>query len=174
MQVEVEERAAALAGNPVQLVVQAGEHAGELVHPLGTAEALVLHRRAVDALQHQPVLPRLEHARNRIAVGERALHDPRLAPRVPTRLEPAQDTLVVERVDLGGASLGEELHAGSSFSTYFASTSASRLTSSPGARFPSVVTSSVCGTSATSNALSSRAVMVSATPSTVTEPFSTQ
>src|SRR5581483_10231895 len=61
-----------------------------------------------------------------------------------------------------------------SFSTYFASTSTSRLTSSPGSREPSVVTSSVCGMSATAKPSSSTAATVSDVPSTAIEPFSTQ
>ena len=50
-----------------------------------------------------------------------------------------------------------EPHRGSSRSTYFASTSTSRLTSSPGSSAPSVVTASVCGTSATAKPSSSSA-----------------
>src|SRR5262249_39419960 len=61
-----------------------------------------------------------------------------------------------------------------SFSTYLASRSTSRLTSSPGSRPPSVVTSSVCGMSATSNVPSRRPAIVNETPSTAIEPFSTQ
>ena len=59
-------------------------------------------------------------------------------------------------------------------STYLASTSTSRLTSRPGASAPSVVASSVCGTSATANESSASSAIVSETPSTVIEPFSTQ
>src|SRR6185312_12194091 len=66
-----------------------------------------------------------------------------------------------------------EPHRCSSRSTYFASTSTSRLTSSPGPSSPSVVTSSVCGTSATAKPASASAATVSDTPSTVIEPFST-
>src|SRR5262249_7484266 len=58
-------------------------------------------------------------------------------------------------------------------STYFASTSVSRLTSAPGSRLPRVVTASVCGISATAKPLSSTAATVSDTPSTAIEPFST-
>ena len=64
--------------------------------------------------------------------------------------------------------------AGNSFSTYFASTSASRLTRLPGTSSESVVSASVCGISATSKPVSSTAATVSETPSTVIDPFSTQ
>ena len=60
-----------------------------------------------------------------------------------------------------------------SFSTYFASTSTSRLTGRPGAAVPSVVRSSVSGISDTENESSSIADTVSETPSTAIEPFST-
>src|SRR5437763_9408365 len=59
-------------------------------------------------------------------------------------------------------------------STYFASTSTSRLTGSPGASAPSVVAANVCGTSATAKPSSSSAATVSEVPSTAIEPFSTQ
>src|SRR5262249_8807749 len=64
----------------------------------------------------------------------------------------------------------------SSRSTYFAKTSTSRLTGSPGALVPSVVTASVCGMTATSKlpAASSRDATVRLMPSTVIEPFSTR
>src|SRR5204863_9023570 len=62
----------------------------------------------------------------------------------------------------------------SSRSTYFASTSTSRLTVAPWASRPSVVTSSVCWTSATAKPLSSSSATVSETPSTVIDPFSTR
>src|SRR5207249_3909536 len=55
-------------------------------------------------------------------------------------------------------------------STYLASTSTSIWTSSPGARAPSVVTASVCGTSATENQSGPAAATVRLTPSTATEP----
>src|ERR671937_1770884 len=61
----------------------------------------------------------------------------------------------------------------SSRSTYFARTSVSRLTLSPGSSAPSVVTSSVCGTRATANPRSSSPATVSETPSIAIEPFST-
>jgi hypothetical protein len=64
-------------------------------------------------------------------------------------------------------------HGTLSFSTYFASTSTSRLTVRPGAAAPSVVRSSVSGISDTSNPSSSTAETVSDTPSTAIEPFST-
>ena len=59
-------------------------------------------------------------------------------------------------------------------STYFARTSTSRFTRRPGSSSASVVSASVCGISATSNASSCSAAIVSETPSTVIEPFSTQ
>ena len=59
-------------------------------------------------------------------------------------------------------------------STTFPSTSASRLTSSPGSSRPRVVTASVCGISATSKPSSSKAATVRETPSTAIEPFSMQ
>ena len=59
-------------------------------------------------------------------------------------------------------------------STYLARTSTSRLTSSPGSTEPSVVASSVWRTSATSNSSSVSPAIVSETPSTAIEPFSTQ
>ena len=63
----------------------------------------------------------------------------------------------------------------SSRSTYFASTSTSRLTALARARASaSVVSASVCGISATPNESSWSSAIVSDTPSTVIEPFSTQ
>ena len=59
-------------------------------------------------------------------------------------------------------------------STYFARTSTSRLTSSPGRSAASVVAASVCGTSTISTPWSSSAAIVSETPWTAIEPFSTQ
>ena len=96
--------------------------------------------------------------------------------------EPALADLLDRLLDGGertfGARRGGHRHGrivpGSSFSTYLASTSVSRLTLSPVARSESVVSASVCGISATSNAVSSTAATVSDTPSTVTDPFSTQ
>ena len=60
-----------------------------------------------------------------------------------------------------------------SFSTYFATTSTSRLTGVPGAAAPSVVRSSVSGISETENASSVTSTTVSETPLTAIEPFST-
>src|SRR5205823_5937028 len=68
----------------------------------------------------------------------------------------------------------EDGNAGRSRSTYFARTSVSRLTLSPGARPPSVVAASVCCTSATAKPSPSTAATVRETPSTVIEPFSTR
>src|SRR5205085_7615702 len=82
-----------------------------------------------------------------------------------------------ERLRVAKAQAVERLEphpAGSSRSTYFATTSTSRFTGAPGRRSPSVVAASVCGTSATSKASSSRDVIVSATPWSVIDPFSTQ
>jgi hypothetical protein len=62
---------------------------------------------------------------------------------------------------------------GSSFSTYFATTSTSTLTASPGASSRSVVRSSVSGISATAKRSSSAEIAVSETPSSATDPFST-
>src|SRR6478735_2959839 len=62
----------------------------------------------------------------------------------------------------------------SSLSTYFARTSTSRFTGVPGRSAPSVVASSVWGTSAIENVSPSSPATVSDTPSTVIEPFSTQ
>src|SRR5205807_2867831 len=59
-------------------------------------------------------------------------------------------------------------------STYLAMRSTSRLTASPSAARPSVVISSVCGTTATSNRGPSSAATVRLTPSTATDPFSTR
>ena len=64
-------------------------------------------------------------------------------------------------------------HRATSFSTYFATTSTSRLTALPGAAAPSVVRSSVSGMSETENQSSPTATTVSETPSTAIEPFST-
>src|SRR5829696_369003 len=64
-------------------------------------------------------------------------------------------------------------HGTFSFSTYFARTSASRLTVRPGAASPSVVRSSVSGISDTSNASSSTLATVSDTPSTAIDPLRT-
>ena len=63
--------------------------------------------------------------------------------------------------------------ASTSLSTYFASTSTSRLTGCPGAAAPRFVRSSVSGISETANATSVTAATVSETPSTAIEPFST-
>ena len=92
-----------------------------------------------------------------------------------------EDAADVRTADLVVLRVGEldavercEPHLAVSRSTYLARTSTSRFTSSPGASEPSVVASSVCRTSATSNASSVTAAIVSETPSTVIEPFSTQ
>src|SRR5947208_3153802 len=91
-----------------------------------------------------------------------------------------EDAADVRAVDLVVLRIGEldtvkrgEPHRRASRSTYLARTSTSRLTPSPGSSEPSVVASSVCRTRATSKASSARAVIVSETPSTVIEPFST-
>src|SRR6185437_9221124 len=60
-----------------------------------------------------------------------------------------------------------------SFSTYFATTSTSRLTGSPTPLAPSVVSFSVVGMSPTPNDSSVTCVTVRDTPSTVIDPFST-
>ena len=77
-----------------------------------------------------------------------------------------------------GARVGGHRHRGivpgSSFSTYFASTSISRLTCEPGTSSESVVSASVCGISAISKPVSSTAATVSETPSSATDPFSTR
>ena len=65
------------------------------------------------------------------------------------------------------------LIARTSFSTYLATTSTSRLTALPGAAAPSVVRSSVSGISETENQSSPTATTVSETPLTAIEPFST-
>jgi hypothetical protein len=67
-----------------------------------------------------------------------------------------------------------EPHLAARRSTYLARTSTSRLTLSPVFSEPSVVASSVWRTNATSKASSLSAAIVSETPSTVIEPFSTQ
>src|SRR5690606_14067081 len=59
------------------------------------------------------------------------------------------------------------------FSTYLATMSTSRLTSSPTARRPSVVSRNVVGINPTSNQSSPIPVTVRETPSTAIEPFST-
>src|SRR5262249_27399015 len=63
--------------------------------------------------------------------------------------------------------------APNSFSTCLAKISASRLTCWPIASAPSVVTSRVCGMSATENVSASTALTVSETPAIAIEPFST-
>ena len=60
-----------------------------------------------------------------------------------------------------------------SFSTYLASTSTSRLTDRPGAAAPRLVRSSVSGISETEKPSPSTSATVSDTPSTAIEPFST-
>src|SRR6185436_7937446 len=75
-------------------------------------------------------------------------------------------TDVLDRLlDRGESALFLDLHCddrspGSRRSTYLASTSVSRFTVSPGARRPSVVTSSVCGMRATAKPRSSTAATV--------------
>ena len=64
-------------------------------------------------------------------------------------------------------------HRATSFSTYLATTSTSRLTGAPGAAAPSVVRSSVSGISETENQSSPTPTTVSDTPLTAIEPFST-
>src|SRR5205085_11638339 len=80
---------------------------------------------------------------------------------------------VVDRVEHGAVHLRLG-HRVTSRSTYFASTSTSRFTGSPGPARPSVVTASVCGIRATVNRRSSTAATVRLTPSTATDPFSTR
>ena len=79
---------------------------------------------------------------------------------------------VLQRLLDGGerGRLGAQL---SSFSTYLARMSTSRLTGVPGAAAPRLVRSSVSGISETSKEASSMRATVSETPSTVIEPFST-
>src|SRR5207253_3501459 len=84
----------------------------------------------------------------------------------------AADVVMLRIGELDAVMRGEP-HRAASRSTYLARTSTSRLTPSPGSSEPSVVASSVCRTRATSKASSVRAVIVSETPSTVIEPFST-
>ncbi len=79
---------------------------------------------------------------------------------------------VCDRV-LDGRERGCGLHRATSFSTYFANTSTSRLTTVPGAAPPSVVRCSVSGMSDTSKASPEIALTVSETPFTAMEPFST-
>ena len=66
------------------------------------------------------------------------------------------------------------LRPATSRSTYFARTSTSRFTSAPGRSAASVVAASVCGTSAISTPSPESAAIVSETPWTASEPFSTQ
>ena len=98
--------------------------------------------------------------------------DPPLSEEKPERVRPAGE--VVLRVGEADPVQRLEPHRAASLSTYFATTSTSRFTSSPSATPPSVVTSRVCGMSATVNELSPRPAIVRLTPSTAMEPFSTQ
>src|SRR5439155_24108339 len=75
------------------------------------------------------------------------------------------------RVGLGGRGHGRA--PWTSFSTYFAITSTSRLTGSPTVLRPSVVSSRVAGIRLTVNAESVTDTTVREMPSTVMEPFST-
>src|SRR5206468_8256630 len=107
-----------------------------------------------------------------LAVG-RVDHDHELS--LPNVLDRVLDRGEQRRLLVCGLGHQPEIVSRSiSFSTYLASTSTSRLTSAPGSSAPSVVTSSVCGISATSKASPRRPAIVSETPSTVIEPFSTQ
>src|SRR5439155_6716725 len=65
-------------------------------------------------------------------------------------------------------------HRAASRSTYFARTSTSRFTVSPASSPESVVSRRVCGTSAIATPWSSASAIVSETPSTARDPFSTQ
>src|SRR5207344_2997114 len=89
---------------------------------------------------------------------------------------------LLDRLGDGGELDGAARHARSSRggaygatsdSTYFASTSTSRLTARSRAPGPRVVTSMVWGISATVNASGSRSATVRLTPSTAMLPFST-
>src|SRR5207249_2354388 len=79
---------------------------------------------------------------------------------------------VVDGVEHGPVDIGHR--CATKRSTYFASTSTSTFTGSPRSARPSVVTSSVCGTSATVKRVPSSAATVRLTPSTATDPFSTR
>src|SRR5881392_1919892 len=92
-----------------------------------------------------------------------------------------EDAAHVEAADVVMLRVGEldaverlEPHRAARRSTYLARTSTSRLRLSPGFSEPSVVASSVWRTNAVSKASSLTAAIVSETPSTVIEPFSTQ
>src|SRR6266545_1355502 len=118
MEVEVEERSARLSRNAVELIVKGCERFGMDADVFRSASEVLEHARSVDPLDDHPILEYLVHARDRVPVIERPLHDSCFTLRVPARLEPAQDALVVEGVDLRGSPLGEKPHAGSGRSTY--------------------------------------------------------
>src|SRR5690606_10037923 len=113
-------------------------------------------------------------------------HDDRLAglqvgDRVLDRLEPAgrhrPRRLVLRthrhRAPASSCADGALPYPAVNRSTYFATTSTSRFTVSPGFRIPSVVCDNVVGISATVNVSVVTPATVSETPSTVIEPFST-
>ena len=85
-----------------------------------------------------------------------------------TTIRPARMSSIASSTVLNGP-----LIASTSFSTYFANTSTSRLTGCPGAAAPRFVRSRVSGISDTENATSVTEATVSEMPSTAIEPFST-
>ena len=98
-------------------------------------------------------------------------HEPAVADVLDRLLDGGEGGGAVGRVHLA---VDRNPQAEASRSAYFASRSTSTLTSSPGPSAPRVVCSSVNGTSAISTPSSSSAAIVSETPSTASEPFSTQ
>ena len=85
-----------------------------------------------------------------------------------TTIRPARmSSIASSMVANGGA------HRATSFSTYLATTSTSRLTGAPGSAAPSVVRASVSGISDTENQSSPTPTTVSDTPLTAIDPFST-
>ena len=86
-----------------------------------------------------------------------------------TTIRPARMSSIASSTVLNGA----RLIARTSFSTYFANTSTSRLTGCPGAAAPRLVRSRVSGISDTVNVSAVTDATVSEMPSTAIEPFST-
>src|SRR5215216_1882422 len=124
----MEQRPVLESRDPVEPVVQVGERLRVCRHRLRLREAVRRHRGAVYQLEDEGVRAHLVHLWYRVAVAAHVLHHAALALRIPTCLEAPEDAAVTEIQDLGGAALGDQLHAlGSRRSTYFASTSTSRL-----------------------------------------------
>src|SRR5262249_15698704 len=123
------------------------------------------HRQAASAgadFQHKIAWPQVrlaDHQVEQVEIDEEALPELAVGPQAAGLEQFAQESL-----GLSGRRAGWMHHRTKSFSTYFAKRSTSKLTVAPGWRQPSVVTSSVCGISATVNPVAFASIRVRLMP----------